>query len=74
MVSLETVLRNGHGNDKDLRKIVEKKGFEYLEQNFKFTLLEIHSMFERDSDIILRENYWKEVMMSRNKTFGYNNN
>lgn len=65
---------NGHGNDKDLRKIVEKKGFEYLEQNFKFTLLEIHSMFERDSDIILRENYWKKVMMSRNKTFGYNNN
>lgn len=26
-----------------------------------------------DPDIILREIYWKEVMMSRNKTFGYNN-
>ena len=65
---------NGHGGNKELCALVEQKGYDYIEQNFKFTLLEIHPMFTSDEAIILRESYWKEVMMSRNKKFGYNSN
>ena len=65
---------NGHGGNKELLNLVEKEGYEYVENNFKFTLLEIHPMYTPDESIILRENYWKEVMMSRNKKFGYNDN
>ena len=65
---------NGHGGNKELYALVEQKGYDYVEQNFKFTLLEIHPMFTSDEAIILRESYWKEVMMSRNKKFGYNSN
>ncbi len=65
---------DGHGGNKELRILVEQKGYDYIERNFKFTLLEIHPMFTSDEAIILRESYWKEVMMSRNPKFGYNSN
>ena len=65
---------NGHGNNKDLIRLSEQRGYEYIENNFKFTLLEIHPMFTSDNDIIIRENFWKNVMMSKSKKFGYNSN
>lgn len=65
---------DGHGGNKELRVLVEQKGYDCIERNFKFTLLEIHPMFTSDEAIILRESYWKEVMMSRNPKFGYNSN
>lgn len=65
---------NGHGGNKQLRDLVEQMGYEYIEKFFKFTLLEIHPMFTPDTDIILRENFWKKVMMSGEKEFGYNSN
>lgn len=65
---------NGHGGNAKLSDLVNRKGYDYVEKNFKFTLLEIHPMFTPDETIILRESYWKEVMMSRNKKYGYNLN
>ena len=65
---------NGHGGNKELIRLIEQKGFAYIEKNFKFTLLESHPMFTADDDIILRESFWKEVMLSRNAKFGYNSN
>ena len=52
----------------------ECTSFQRIEKNFKFTLLEIHPMFTSDETIVLRESFWKEVMMSRNKKLGYNSN
>lgn len=65
---------NGHGGNVQLRSLVEKNGMEYVETYFKFTLLEIHPMFILDEIIIQREQFWKDVMMSGNKRFGYNSN
>ena len=64
---------NGWADYDELLKPAKKYGF-LIERNFKFTLLEIHPMFTSDEAIILRESYWKEVMMSRNPKFGYNSN
>lgn len=67
-------IANGHGGNKQLRELVEQKGFEYVENNFKFTLLEMHPMFKTDDFIIQRESFWKGVMMTREKETGYNSN
>lgn len=65
---------NGHGGNKQLRELVDREGFEYVEKNFKFTLLEMHPMFKPDDYIFQRESYWKKVMMTREKETGYNSN
>lgn len=65
---------NGHGGNTELFNLVSQNGYAYVEKNFKFTLLEIHPMFTADDFIILRESYWKDVMMSRNEKYGYNAN
>lgn len=65
---------NGHGGNIKLKKLVEEEGLEYIDKNFMFTLLEIHPRFTQDDLIIQRENYWKEVMFTRDAKFGYNEN
>ncbi len=65
---------NGHGGNKKLIDLVNTKDYNYICENFKFTLLEIHPKFTQDDFIILRESYWKEVMLSRQPKFGYNSN
>jgi hypothetical protein len=63
--------RNGHGNNIELKKVIEKQGFEYA-SNFQFVILEIRNMITDDDVIIRRESYWKEILLSRE--FGYNAN
>ena len=65
---------NGHGGDKGLVELVNEKGYDYIARNFQFTLLEIYSMVTTDEYVISRENYWKTVMLSDSKKFGYNHN
>lgn len=65
-------ISNGHGENDQLKELVNKSGYEYVQKYFTFTLLEIHSMLTTDADIVARENYWKQVMLSTNKRFGYN--
>ena len=62
---------SGHGGDVDLKKIIEEHGLEYV-QNFQFSILEIRSTTTQDFEIIEREEYWKNVLMT--KEFGYNKN
>ena len=64
---------NGHGWNDELTKLIQEKGFEYAMNNFKLSLLEYRPMKTDDKDIFVRENYWKEVFLSRGK-FGYNKN
>lgn len=64
---------NGHGHNDELTKLVKTQGRQYARENFQFSLLEYRPMKTDDKEIIARENYWKEALLSRGK-FGYNKN
>lgn len=57
-------IETGHGGDIELKKLVTDKGFEYVRDNYKFTLLEIVNAWD-EKDIDDRETYWKEVLLTR---------
>lgn len=61
-----------HGGNVDLRALVEQEGDEYVRENLLFALLEFWSMRTSDDYVIERENYWKDVLLSRR--FGHNRN
>lgn len=61
-----------HGGNEQLMKLVDKKGQKYIRDNFKFSILEIHGLFVSDDQIIKREKYWKDKLMT--KIHGYNSN
>jgi hypothetical protein len=65
----------GHGNNKLLKELLKSKsnGTDYARKYFKFSLLEQASSRDKEQYIIMRETYWKQVMMSRGK-FGLNEN
>lgn len=63
---------NGHGGNKDLKTLVKEKGFDYIKQNFQYTILEIFNETVSDDYVLHRESYWKKVLQSRQ--FGYNKN
>ena len=64
---------NGHGHNNELTAIIKAKGIGYARKNFRFSLLEYRPMKTDDKDIIARETYWKEALLSRGD-FGYNKN
>jgi hypothetical protein len=68
----EQYINTFHGWNDQMIPLFKKKGKEYFRKNFKFTILEIHGMFVSDKQIIERENYWKEKLMT--KIHGYNSN
>lgn len=61
-----------HGWNDQMLKLVDKKGQKYIRDNFKFSILEIHGLFVSDEQIVERENYWKDKLMTR--IHGYNSN
>ena len=65
-------IKTGHGKNKDLKKIFSKKGFEYIKNNFQYSILENYNSNVDDDYILERESYWKEVLKSRD--YGYNCN
>ena len=62
-------IANGHGGNKLLKPL----DFEYIKENFKYSILEIFKSSVDDEIIINRENFWKEVLLTRTE-FGYNDN
>lgn len=62
-------LKSGHGGNKDLKQLE----FEYVRDNFKYSILEIYKSTTDDTVIINREHHWMRVLMTRDKRFGYNN-
>lgn len=64
---------NGHGYNDELTKLIKQKGIDYARKNFRFSLLEYRPMKTDDTEVIRRENYWKEALLSRGE-FGYNKN
>lgn len=65
-------IENGHGGNKQLKEIVEKKGFDYIKQNFQYSILENYNARIDKNVILEREKYWKKVLGSR--AFGLNSN
>lgn len=66
----------GHGNNKLLKKVLlgKNKGVDYAQKNFTITLLEQASSRDSEHYIIERESYWKDVLLTRSKIFGLNDN
>lgn len=65
---------NGHGGNIELKKLVAEKGFDYIKDNFRYSILDIYKSTVDDETIIGRESWWKEVLLTRNPDFGYNAN
>lgn len=59
-------VKNGHGGNKELKKIE----FDYIKENFQYSILDIYKSTIEDKIIINRENWWKNVL--KTKEFGYN--
>lgn len=65
-------ISNGHGGNKELIELVEKKGINYIKNNFYYSILENYNAKVDDHIILERESWWKETLQTR--TFGYNSN
>lgn len=63
---------NGHGDNVKLKALVSQKGFEYIKENFQYSILENYNARVDDHIILERESWWKEALQSR--VFGYNGN
>ena len=63
-------IENGHGGNKELEEVVKEKGFNYIKQNFQYSILEIFQSKVLEEVIIQREFWWMAVLKSRE--FGYN--
>jgi hypothetical protein len=60
---------DGHGNNKMLKELVQAEGIKRAE-HFWFSILEIADIQTDPTDVIARENHWKEVLLTRQA--GYN--
>lgn len=65
-------VENGHGGNKELIALVRKKGLEYVQQYFQYSILENYNARIDDHVVLKRESWWKETLQSRK--FGYNDN
>lgn len=60
------------GGNKGLKELYDSLGPEYFKANFTFSLLEWFDHKTPDKDVLERECWWKEVLLTRK--FGYNCN
>lgn len=65
-------VNNGHGGNKELLELVEREGFDYVKNNFQYSILENYNAKVDDHFILARETWWKETLQS--KKWGYNSN
>lgn len=65
-------VNNGHGGNEELKKIVSEKGFDYVKENFQYSILENYNARMDDNYIRRRETWWKETLCT--KKWGYNDN
>ena len=61
----------GHGGDLELKRLLKAEGAAYAD-NFQFGVLEIADTHASTEDILARESYWKDLLLSR--AHGYNAN
>ena len=63
---------DGHGGNVELRELVKQQGFDYVKENFQYSILENYNARMDDGYILKRESWWKETLCTR--THGYNKN
>lgn len=63
---------DGHGGNEALKELVKKQGFDYVKENFQYSILENYNARMDDEYILRRESWWKETL--RTREFGYNKN
>jgi len=68
----KSYVANGHGGNKELVELVNKKGYEYIKANFQYSILENYNAKVDDHIILERESWWKETLQTRR--YGYNSN
>lgn len=61
-------ITSGNGGNKEFKKL----SFDYIKNNFRYSILEIYKSTTDDDIILNRETWWKELLMT--KEFGYNKN
>ena len=64
----KSYIKTGHGGNKELKEL----SFDYIKNNFKYSILEIYKSTIEDNLIIKRESWWKNTLQTRK--FGYNKN
>ena len=65
-------VHNGHGGNEGLKEIVKDYGFDYIKENFQYSILENYNARMDDDYILKRERWWKDTLKSRE--FGLNKN
>lgn len=70
----KSYIETGHGGNKYLKRLVSQKGLQYIQDNFKFAILETYKFGTSEETIIDRESYWKNVLITRDEKYGYNMN
>lgn len=63
----------GHGYNDELTAIIKRNGVDYARKYFRFSVLEYYPIKTDDQIIIGREQYWKQILLSRGQ-YGYNKN
>lgn len=64
----KSYVKNGNGNNKELKAL----DFDHIKSNFRYSILDIYKSTTEMQVILERENWWKEILLSRK--FGYNCN
>lgn len=64
----KSYIDTGHGGNEALMKLSKK----YIRENFQYSILDTFTASTDDKDILKREQWWKDVLKS--KEFGYNKN
>ena len=59
-------IKNGHGGNKELFEIVLSNGFDYVIENFQYSILENYNAKVANEFILKRETGWKETLGTRN--------
>jgi hypothetical protein len=66
-------VETGHGGNIELRRLVTDPTLDYCRANFRFALLEHCPIRASDGEIIAREGFWKEILLTRSE-YGLNRN
>ncbi len=64
----KSYIKTGHGNNKELKKL----DINHIKEYFRYSILDIYKSTTDTQTIIDRENWWKDLLLSRK--FGYNAN
>ncbi|MCL2047563.1 MAG: GIY-YIG nuclease family protein [Defluviitaleaceae bacterium] len=65
-------VHNGHGGNKLLKEVINNLGFDYIKNNFQYSILENYNARTDKRILLERESWWKETLGSR--VFGLNAN